>query len=241
MSVRNACKKIKKKPPRIKAMHSEGILLINKPKNMTSFSVVAKMRKIFQVKTIGHAGTLDPFATGVLVILIGRNFTRLQDQFLVQDKEYRAVITLGTATDTYDRDGKILATSTKVPIRQELDAVLVTFQGKIEQVPPMFSAKKVNGQRLYDLARRGKTIERKSNIVTVSTECLRYEYPEIEIHVVASKGTYIRSLAVDIGRSLGVEAHVSSLERLRSGPFLMKDCIRLEDVTSATPLLSSVP
>lgn len=204
---------------------NEGILLVDKPANMSSFAVVAHARRRLKVKKIGHGGTLDPFATGLLVLLVGRNFTKRADEFLQGDKKYRAVLRLGIATDTFDLEGKELNRSTKVPTRQELEEVLTQFQGTIEQVPPMFSAKKVAGVRLYELARQGKEVERKKCTVQVEISLLGYTYPEVEIEVRCSKGTYIRALAEDIGQSLGTYAHLVALRRLGSGRFSLEDSI----------------
>lgn len=197
-----------------------GILLLNKPRGKTSFSLVHALRKITGVQKIGHAGTLDPFATGVMVMLIGREYTRLSDQFLHHDKEYVARLRLGITTDTYDCEGQILSTSDHIPETIHLP------QGTISQIPPMYSAKKVNGKRLYKLAREGKTIERKPSWVTVQIDLLSYNYPYLDIHVVCSKGTYIRSLAHDIGLAHDCGAHLTYLERIRSGPFHIDDCLK---------------
>jgi tRNA pseudouridine55 synthase len=203
----------------------QGILLINKPKGKTSFSLVTVLRKRLGIRKIGHAGTLDPFATGVMVMLLGRNFTRLSDQFLCQDKEYLAQIHLGISTDTYDCEGLTTASSEYAPSLQEVQAALVKFQGEIEQIPPMFSAKKINGKKLYELARKGQDIERPAAKVYLDISLLNYAYPHIDIQVKCSKGTYIRSLAHDIGELLGCGAHLSILSRTRSGIFYLKDCL----------------
>ncbi len=211
----------------------EGILLVDKPCGMTSFTVVHILRKRLGVKKIGHTGTLDPFATGLLVMLIGRNYTRKADEFLHDDKEYLATLTLGVETDSYDSDGKITLTSDKKPTLTELEAVLCHFQGKIEQVPPMFSAKKIGGKRLYEMARKGVEVERKSVTVEVKTTLVRYEYPEVDIHVTCSKGTYIRSIGHEIGMHLGCFAHVSKLRRLRSGKYSVDQSITCEQIKDA--------
>lgn len=202
-----------------------GILLVNKPRGKTAFSLVACLRRILHVQKIGHAGTLDPFATGVMVMLIGKKFTRQSDQFLSEDKEYLATLHLGVATDSYDCDGKILSTSTHIPSRSDIEKAIEKFQGEIEQIPPMFSAKKIAGKKLYELARKGKTIERPAAKVRVQTELLSYEYPYVKIKVTCSKGTYIRSIAHDIGLLLECGAHLTALERTRSGPFHMDACL----------------
>lgn len=207
--------------------HSQpaGILLINKPKGRTSFSLVSALRKRLGVKKIGHAGTLDPFATGVMILLIGKAFTRLSDQFLGQEKEYVARMHLGITTDTYDSEGIETGSSTYQPSLIELEDILSKFQGFLQQIPPMFSAKKIQGKKLYELARKGETIERKPVEVFVEIELLTYSYPYVDIRVRCSKGTYIRSLAYDIGIQLGCGAHLCELKRTRSGGFHLEDCL----------------
>jgi tRNA pseudouridine55 synthase len=201
-----------------------GVLLVDKPKGKTSFHLVARLRRLTGVKTIGHAGTLDPFATGVMVLLIGKPFTRLSDKLLTADKEYVAELHLGITTDSFDCDGEIQAQSDKIPTLEEIEACLKSFQGEVDQTPPMFSAKKVNGKKLYELARQGKTIERKSVKVTLETTLISYQYPRLTLNVKCSKGTYIRSIAYDLGLMLGCGAHLSNLRRLRSGSFKIEDC-----------------
>jgi tRNA pseudouridine55 synthase len=205
----------------------QGIVLVDKPKNMTSFGVVAALRRRSGVKKIGHGGTLDPFATGLLVLFISRQFTKQAGLFLQGDKEYIATLMLGMATDTHDSEGKSTATSQKIPTEQEVLQVLSEFQGKILQVPPMFSAKKKAGKRLYELARKGLTCEREPVEVFVETQLKRYAYPEMELAVRCSKGTYIRALADDIGKKLGSFAYLSELRRTKCGQF---------SIDMATPL-----
>lgn len=221
-------------------MSAEGILLIDKPRGITSFSVVAQVRKKIGVQTVGHAGTLDPFATGVLVILVGRKFTRMQDKFLTSDKEYVATLLLGSATDTYDLDGKQVKQSEYIPKVEEIAEALKAFQGEIEQIPPMYSAKKIAGKRLYELARQGKEIERKSCKVTVITTIVSYEYPHLKLHVTCSKGTYIRSLAHDLGVALGCYAHVIELARLRVGPFKITACSSLDTLDKSALIQADI-
>ncbi len=210
-------------------MHqSEGILLVNKPEGLSSFAVVHKARKRLGVKKIGHAGTLDPFASGLIVLLIGRAFTKRSGEFLTCDKSYEARLLLGSATDSFDLTGTVTHQSDTIPTRLELEEALQAFQGPILQVPPMFSAKKVAGKRLYLLAREGKEIERQPVQVRVEIELISYNYPFVDILVHASKGTYIRSLAHDIGSRLGSFAHLVSLRRIRSGSFLLDRACSLE-------------
>lgn len=210
----------------------QGILLVNKPKGKTSFSLVASLRRRLGVRKIGHAGTLDPFATGVMVMLIGRQYTRLSDQYLGCDKEYLAQIHLGIGTDTFDCEGVVTSRSDKVPTLAELNECLKHFQGEIDQVPPMFSAKKVNGKKLYELARKGKSIERKPVKVSVDAAIISYQYPYVNLHVKCSKGTYIRSLANDLANMVGSGGHLSSLQRVRSGPFRIEECVDGERLLS---------
>ncbi|MBS0624351.1 MAG: tRNA pseudouridine(55) synthase TruB [Verrucomicrobia bacterium] len=203
----------------------EGLLLVNKPEGKTSFSLIRALRKLTGIAKIGHAGTLDPFATGVMVLLIGKQFTKLSDQLLSADKEYLAELWLGVTTDSYDCDGKIVGSSKRKPHLETLEKVLEKFQGSIEQIPPMFSAKKIQGQKLYELARQGKTVERSAAKVDVSTQLLDYQYPKVILKISCSKGTYIRSLAHDIGEQLGCGAHLTKLQRTRSGQFRLDSCI----------------
>lgn len=201
----------------------EGILIVDKPKGKTSFSLVYELRKSLGVKKIGHAGTLDPFATGVMVMLIGRRYTRLADRFLTCDKEYLAQVYLGKTTDTYDCDGQVTAECSIIPSLKEIEESLKEFQGEIDQIPPMFSAKKIQGEKLYKLARKGQVVERKPVKVFLHTELISYHYPILELRVSCSKGTYIRSIASDLGNKLGCGAHLSGLIRTRSGTYHLKD------------------
>ncbi len=203
----------------------EGLLLVNKPQGKTSFSLVRSLRKLTGIEKIGHAGTLDPFATGVMVLLIGRNYTRISDKLLLQDKEYLAEIYYGVSTDTYDCDGKIVARSKKVPSLEEIEKVLLHFQGEIEQIPPMYSAKKIKGKKLYTLARKGEVVERAPAKVWIHTTFLNYNYPRLSLKIACSKGTYIRSFAHELGQLLGCGAHLSKLQRTRSGHFRLEQCI----------------
>ncbi len=225
-----------------------GVVLLNKPKGKTSFSLVSALRKICNVQKVGHAGTLDPFATGVMILLVGKQFTRLSDRFLLQDKEYEATLRLGIRTDSYDCEGQILQESDYVPTLEEIQKVLETFQGDLLQTPPMFSAKKVKGKKLYELARKGIEIERAAVPVNVKITFLEYSYPFLKIRVACSKGTYIRSLGEDIGKALTCGAHLSDLMRTRSGPFHLADCfdgelLKTPDVLSSLPFipLSKLP
>lgn len=203
----------------------EGILLVNKPKGKTSFSLVGVLRKILNVRTIGHAGTLDPMATGVMVLLIGKRFTTQSDKLTGQDKAYEAIVTLGSSTDTYDAEGQTISTDPTVPSLDDLKKALTHFNGLVEQTPPMFSAKKINGQKLYDLARQGKEVAREKIQVEMKSTFIDYTYPEVRFTVDCSKGTYIRSIAHDLGQMLGCGAHLSGLIRTKSGPFTLDQCL----------------
>lgn len=161
-------------------------------------------------------------------MLIGREYTRLSNQFLESDKEYRGKLHLGVSTDTYDREGEVTDRSDRIPTIEEVKTVLQSFQGTISQIPPMYSAKKVNGEKLYDLARKGVTIERQPIQVEVEIELIGHSYPTLELQVKCSKGTYIRTLAHDIGNLLGCGAHLSELKRTRSGNFHIDECISQE-------------
>lgn len=213
---------------------SYGILLLDKPPGKTSFHMVAILRRLLGVQKIGHSGTLDPFATGVMVMLIGRTFTRLSDQFLEADKEYIAQIRLGISTDTFDCDGCVTQESSLRPTLAQVETALAYFQGEIEQIPPMFSAKKQQGKKLYELARQGIVVERKPVKIKLTTCLISYDYPFINISVSCSKGTYIRSIAYDLGIMLGCGGHLTALQRTRSGCFHLKDCFKLEMVENKT-------
>ncbi|PIS01905.1 MAG: tRNA pseudouridine(55) synthase TruB [Chlamydiae bacterium CG10_big_fil_rev_8_21_14_0_10_42_34] len=213
-------------------VNNNGILLVDKSAGSTSFHLVALLRKLTNIKKIGHAGTLDPFATGVMVMLIGRDYTRRSDEFLCSDKEYRATLKLGVSTDTFDLEGEITSQNDKVPTPAELEQAISAFQGEILQVPPMYSAKKVNGKKLYDLARKGITIERTPVQVKMQVKLVSYQYPLVDIEVSCSKGTYIRSIAHDIGQMLGCGAHLIELARTRSGAFHIGQCISQEKLKS---------
>ncbi len=212
-------------PVKENPLKNKGILLVNKPAGKTSFDMVAKARKCLGEKKIGHAGTLDPFATGLLILLVGREYTRLSDRFLNCDKEYVGTLRLGKATDSHDIDGEVTLTSDKIPTLQEVEEVIARFQGKMEQIPPMFSAKKVGGKKLYELARKGQTIERAPCQIELTTELVHYEYPNLTIRVSCTKGTYIRVLADDIGKALGSYAHLEALERTRCGPLSLDHAV----------------
>ena len=207
-----------------KACEIQGYLLIDKPLGKTAFHLVAVLRKRLGIRKIGHAGTLDPLATGVMVMLIGK-YTKLSDKFINQHKEYLAKLHLGIETDSYDAEGQITAKSDLMPSLQQLEEAIANFQGDTLQIPPMFSAKKINGQKLYTLARRGEAIERPAVNVNMEIQLINYCYPSVELKVKCTKGTYIRSLAYDLGKVLNCGAHLSGLIRTKSGPFELSNCL----------------
>jgi len=213
-------------------MKDSGFIIINKPIGPTSHDIVDKMRKITGIKKIGHAGTLDPFASGVLILAIGRESTKRIDKIVQEKKEYLADFFLGKVTDTYDREGKFLHEYEGEEIdKKNIKKVLKSFKGKQEQVPPMFSAKKVKGKKLYELARQGKTIERRSSEIKIyKIKLEKYIWPILKIKIKCSKGTYIRSLAFDIGEKLGCGAYLKELERTEVGNFKLKKSINIENI-----------
>ena len=212
----------------------DGILNINKPRGQTSFRVVSAIKRLTGERRVGHAGTLDPAATGVLPVCLGQG-TRVIEFLMDSTKAYRAEIELGVTTDTYDADGKITQRDDPEGIyREQLDSALSSFRGAIDQVPPIYSAVKHNGTPLYKLARAGITVEQKSRPVTIySLEILDWQSPVATMEVVCSKGTYIRSLAHDLGQVLGCGAHLKSLIRLRCGLFNIRDAVTIPQLEHA--------
>jgi tRNA pseudouridine55 synthase len=211
-----------------------GFILINKPSGITSHDVVDKLREITGIRKIGHAGTLDPFARGLLILGIGREFTKKLSIFQKKDKEYIATLRLGAESDTFDRDGKIVERKVeRIPERKEIEEVLKSFFGEIEQIPPAFSAKKIGGKKLYELARKGIKVEPKPQRVKIyEISILEYKFPYLKIKVKCSSGTYIRSLANDIGKKLGCGAYVEELIRTKIGEFSVENAIDLSKLTS---------
>ena len=201
---------------------------------MTSFGVVARVRRVLsqaagkKVK-VGHCGTLDPFATGLLVLVTGKE-TKNAEKFMKLDKVYEATIKLGHTSTTGDPEGDIVDTSDTIPSEEQVKRVLETFVGQIEQVPPAFSAIKIDGQRAYKLARAGEVVEIPKRIVTIhSLELIAYAYPEVRIRTHVSSGTYIRTLAEDIGRALGVGAYCTELRRTKIADWSVEDAKTLAD------------
>jgi len=210
----------------------DGILVIDKPKGITSHDVVDIIRKKFNIRRVGHAGTLDPMGTGVLILLIGKA-TKLSSKLVQDDKEYIATLFLGTRTDTQDSTGAALERKTVDDIDKEIiKSTFKDFLGQQKQVPPMVSAKKYKGEKLYKLAREGKTVPRDPcNITIHEIELLNVVIPEIVFRVRCSKGTYVRTLCEDIGRTLNYPAHMSALTRTRSGRFSLEEAKSLDTVS----------
>lgn len=218
-----------------------GFLNIYKPKGLTSHDVVARLRKITKVRQIGHTGTLDPFATGVLPICIGKA-TRLIE-YLDDDKEYLATVQFGKNTATYDLEGEITATFDKKVTEEDVKNALKDFEGEISQIPPIYSAIKVNGKKLYDYARQGQDIEIKPRKVTISKIELK-EFDKTsqsaKITVACSKGTYIRSIAYDLGAKLGCGGYLTALERTKAGKFQVNSAIKLEGLTEVSQIVENL-
>lgn len=211
----------------------DGVLVIKKEKGYTSHDVVAKLRGILRMKRIGHTGTLDPDAEGVLPVLLGKA-TKLSDYLTEKQKTYETVLRLGVVTDTQDMTGSVLETHEVSAAEQEIRETVAEFLGDQQQIPPMYSALKVNGQKLCDLARAGKEIERKPRTVHFySIEITGTNLPLVSLSVVCSRGTYIRTLCHDIGASLGCGAAMESLVRTASGAFTLENAMTLEEVREA--------
>lgn len=210
-----------------------GIILVDKPQGWTSHDVVAKLRGIYQQRRIGHSGTLDPMATGVLAVFLGRG-TRAVELCENDEKEYVAELLLGTVTNTQDITGEVLEQHPVEVSRQQLEAVLEQFLGPQQQIPPMYSAVKIGGKKLYELARKGQSVERKPrSIVIHELELCDFDGKTARIRVVCSKGTYIRTLCHDIGAALGTGGCLSSLRRTRAGRFAIDDCVTMEQIQQA--------
>ena len=209
----------------------DGILVVDKPMDWTSYDVVNCIKRRFNVEKIGHCGTLDPIATGLLVILLGKG-TKLQDQFMGQDKVYAATMRLGIETDSEDRTGQVIATAdcsavTEAQIRETATA----FIGPQLQTPPMVSAIKLHGQPLYKLARKGQTVARQPREITIhSFDVTRVALPDVDFTVRCTKGTYIRTICADFGRKLGCGAHMLELRRLQSGSFNLDNAVTIDQI-----------
>jgi tRNA pseudouridine55 synthase len=206
-------------------------ILINKSVGPTSHTIVNKLRRITGIKKIGHAGTLDPFADGLLLLAIGRDSTRHISDFVGLDKEYLATLKFGITTDSYDKDGKVISRIKPGFSKKELKKVLQKFKGKQDQIPPMFSAKKINGKKLYELARKGQEIERQPNQIIVHKIKIkkfnRFNHTA-QILFSVSSGTYIRSLGHDIGQALKCGAHLIKLKRTKIGNYKLKNSVKIK-------------
>jgi tRNA pseudouridine55 synthase len=212
----------------------DGILLIDKPADMTSFGVVARIRRVLTTKQqkkvkVGHTGTLDPFATGLMILVIGKE-CKNAGMYSKLDKVYEATFRLGQISSTGDPEGELREVSTKQPTREDIERTLKQFRGEISQRPPIFSAIKINGQRAYKLARDGQKVEIPLRQVQIHTlELLDYSYPEVKIRTHVSSGTYIRSLAVDIGERLGTGAYCTALRRIAIADWTIDTAQQLSD------------
>jgi tRNA pseudouridine55 synthase len=212
----------------------EGIIIVNKPDGMTSHDVVAKIRRRFNMRRVGHAGTLDPLATGVLIVLLGKA-TKLFNKFVDFDKAYRATLILGTVTTSADTQGAVVQRLPYAHItRDQVEEAFRHFVGDIEQVPPMVSAVKMGGRKLYELARKGIEVERKPRPIRV--DCLTVDIfnpPDVSFYVECSKGTYVRQLADDIGKFLGCGACISRIQRTKVGQFHIEDAVSIEEINES--------
>ncbi len=218
----------------------QGILLVDKPKGWTSFDVVNYVRKIVATELgkkpkhvkVGHTGTLDPFATGLLVLLIGKEYTRRAGELSKQDKTYEVTMRFGAVSSTGDPEGEITEVDGKIPTREALEAATKRFIGEIQQVPPAYSAVKIDGQRAYKLARAGKEVVIEPRTVTIySLEIVRYEYPEVQFTTSVSSGTYIRTLVEDIAKALHTGAYTTDLRRTQVGTYVIDDALLVKSLT----------
>ncbi len=214
----------------------DGVLLVDKAPGMTSHDVVAIVRRCLQTKKVGHCGTLDPLATGLLILTLGRG-TKIQDLLMAEDKEYAGTMTLGITTDSQDADGQTVETKPVPELsREQIDAAFAKFHGDFYQMPPMVSAIKKDGVPLYKLARQGKVVEREPRFVHVyAHEIKDVRLPEIDFRVVCSKGFYVRTYAFDIGNELGCGAHLKSLRRTKSGKFTLEHSVTVDEIKTLDP------
>ena len=218
-----------------------GFLNIYKPQGKTSHDVVAILRRITKVKQIGHTGTLDPFAEGVLPICIGKA-TRLIE-YLNDEKAYIGTVQLGKSTTTYDTEGEVVAISEKKICLEEIEAILPNFRGEIEQTPPIYSAIKVSGKKLYEYARNGEDVEikpRRVNITKLEIISFDFETQQLELRIECSKGTYIRSIANDVGLALGSYGHLIKLVRIKAGRFNIENTFRLAELETSEDVLKNL-
>ena len=227
--------------PSPKTAEPDGVLILDKPAGITSFDCVAKIRRLYHTKKVGHTGTLDPMATGVLPILLGRA-AKAAEYLTAEDKRYTATLRLGMTTDSEDTSGAVLSTCDDIPDEDAVRAAVLSFLGESEQVPPMYSALKVNGQKLCDLARQGITVERKPRPITISAisckkqdrSCDKHDSRTYTLDVSCSKGTYIRTLCADIGKKLACGGCMASLRRTQSGNFTLAGAYTLDALEAMT-------
>jgi tRNA pseudouridine55 synthase len=208
-------------------LHSlvHGVLCVNKPAGISSHTVVGKVRRLFNTRKVGHAGTLDPLATGLLLVCVGKA-TKISSYIMGQDKVYTCDVVLGTATTTYDAEGQVTSTSQKVVAQEELEQALQHFQGDLLQRPPLYSAIKKDGKKLYEYARKGQQVDVPSRPVRIDAlDCLQFQYPRLTLRIACSKGTYIRSIAHDLGQALGVGGHAQHIHREKSGAFSLAQAV----------------
>ena len=211
-----------------------GIVIVDKPADWTSQDVVSKLRGVFQTRRIGHGGTLDPMATGVLPVFVGRA-TRGVEFFEHAVKTYETTLRLGILTNTEDMTGEILEKRPVSVTETQFLSVLESFRGEIQQIPPMYSALKVNGQKLYELARKGKEVERKPRTITIfALDCLSFDGDTAKLRVTCSKGTYIRTLCKDIGQALGCGGCMETLRRVAAGSYTIEEAVPLADLIAST-------
>ncbi len=207
----------------------KGFLIIDKPKGWTSHDVVAKMRGVLGVRKIGHLGTLDPISTGVLVLAVGKEFTKQAGDYMGVDKEYEVEMELGKVSDTYDAEGQIEEVEMGEVTEEKILEVMEGFWGKTMQVPPAFSAKKIKGKKAYELARAGKEVKLEAREVEMEGSDIEVDLPLVRFKVKVSSGTYVRSLVHDIGQILGCGAIMTALRRTRVGDFVIEDAKKIED------------
>lgn len=213
-----------------------GLLIVNKPVGPTSHDIVYRVRKWSGERRVGHTGTLDPLASGVLIICLG-TATRISEYILHSDKRYTAVVRLGQTTATYDSQGAILEQKDVNLTREQIEAALAQFRGTIDQTPPAYSAIQVGGKRAYEMAREGEEVELKPRTITIhSLEIVSWKSPDLTIDISCSSGTYIRSIANDLGQALGVGGHIVGLTRTATGPFTLEDAHELNDLQNLRPL-----
>ena len=212
-------------------LSQQGILLVDKPKDKSSFYLVKILRSVTKIRKIGHTGTLDPVATGLMILLLGKSYTTRAVEFLHARKTYDVTIKLGQATDTYDCKGVITQQSDYEPCLAQIHDCISHFQGNQTQIPPMYSAKKIHGKKLYELARKNIEVARKPIHIQTNITFMSYQYPALTLQVECSSGTYIRTLCHDMGVKLGSYAHITDLCRTKNGPFSLQNALTISNIT----------